>query len=411
MRITIVNQFFPPDISPTGCLAASLAEDRASRGDTVTVIASEGYVAEANRDEKTCHPRIGIHRIWTPRLGKRTIFHRGLDYLLFYILATWAAVRLPRQDVVICLTTPPLIAGVGVVHTFLHPSTKLMLWNMDCYPEVAERAGIIRPDGWISRLFKTLNRHLSRRLDHIVCLDEAMRQLLHKRPRETEVATTVIPNWEPLSEFPIPETNTPSNLGKQPFTVLYSGNMGHGHSFDTLIETAELLARRKSNIQFVITGGGVQADAVQRMIEKRRLQNVRLVGYVATAELREIQRSASCALITLRDDMLGVMSPSKLHANLAMGLPIAYIGPAGSNVDDAIRQFDCGISLRHHDSESLVQFLEELAGCSLTHQRYAARARAAFEQAYCDEQTLPLLDDALGAMLSGNGARKQSLAA
>ncbi len=411
MRITIVNQFFPPDISPTGCLAASLAEDRASRGDTVTVIASEGYVAEANPDGTFRHPRIRIHRIWTPRLGKRTIFHRALDYLLFYILATWAAVRLRRQDVVICLTTPPLIAGVGVVHTFLHPSTKLVLWNMDCYPEVAERAGIIRPDGWISRLFKTLNRHLSRRLDHIVCLDEAMRQLLHKRPREAKVATTVIPNWEPLSKFPILTTSTPNNIETDPFTVLYSGNMGHGHSFDTVIATAELLARRKSNIQFVITGGGVQADTVQRIIETRRLQNMRLVGYVATAKLRDIQRSASCALITLRDDMLGVMSPSKLHANLAMGLPIAYIGPAGSNVDDAIKQFDCGISLRHHDSERLAQFLEALAGCSLTHQRYATSARVAFEQAYCDEQTLPLLDHVLGATLSGNVARKQSQAA
>ena len=57
------------------------------------------------------------------------------------------------------------------------------------------------------------------------------------------------------------------------------------------------------------------------------------------------------------------------------------------------------------------KFLEELAGCSLTHQRYATRARVAFEQAYCDEQTLPLLDHALAAMLTGDGVRKQSLAA
>ena len=72
--------------------------------------------------------------------------------------------------------------------------------------------------------------------------------------------------------------------------------MGHGHSFDTLIATAELLASRKSNIQFVITGGGVQADTVQRIIETRRLQNMRLVGI-------------RCDRETPRDSALGELCP------------------------------------------------------------------------------------------------------
>ena len=46
---------------------------------------------------------------------------------------------------------------------------------------------------------------------------------------------------------------------------------------------------------------------------------------------------ADLALITLDDRGLGVMSPSKLHANLAAGLPVVYVGPEGSNVDEAIR--------------------------------------------------------------------------
>ena len=32
------------------------------------------------------------------------------------------------------------------------------------------------------------------------------------------------------------------------------------------------------------------------------------------------------------------MSPSKLHANLAAGLPVLYVGPEGSNVDEAIKR-------------------------------------------------------------------------
>ena len=59
--------------------------------------------------------------------------------------------------------------------------------------------------------------------------------------------------------------------------------------------------------------------------------------------------------------MLGCMSPSKLHASLAMGLPILYLGPLESNIDNAVNAYQCGISLRQGDTEGLVDALEMLA--------------------------------------------------
>ena len=38
MRLTLLNQFYTPDISPTAHLCASLAEHRAAKGDDVTVV-------------------------------------------------------------------------------------------------------------------------------------------------------------------------------------------------------------------------------------------------------------------------------------------------------------------------------------------------------------------------------------
>ena len=161
LRLTLINQFYPPDISPTGRLAASVANHRSDRGDAVTVISSQGYVKQSDSDSKTNKSRVKMKRIWTLQLGKKTLFHRCLDYLIFYCSTMWKVLWLPRQDVIICLTTPPFIASVGVLHKLIHRKTKLILWNMDCYPEVAEKAGVIRAGGTISRILQSLNNFLN----------------------------------------------------------------------------------------------------------------------------------------------------------------------------------------------------------------------------------------------------------
>jgi colanic acid biosynthesis glycosyl transferase WcaI len=95
------------------------------------------------------------------------------------------------------------------------------------------------------------------------------------------------------------------------------------------------------------------------------------------------------------------MSPSKLHANLAMGLPVIYVGPRESNVDAAIAQEQCGISLRHGDAEGLVEFVCQ---CQAEPEHFAGlkrHAREAFDTRYCDLRTLPQFDRVIELVTSG----------
>ena len=95
---------------------------------------------------------------------------------------------------------------------------------------------------------------------------------------------------------------------------------------------------------------------------------------------------ADCAMITLENYAAGVMSPSKLHSNLAMGLPILYIGPAKTNVDEAIERFGCGASLRPGEVDRTVGFLRVLMQDHQMKSELRRRARTAFEEAYCDRR-------------------------
>ena len=61
MRLTLLNQYYTPDISPTAHLTASLAEHRAAIGDLVTVITSRGGYIDLSKNsahlEKASNPR------------------------------------------------------------------------------------------------------------------------------------------------------------------------------------------------------------------------------------------------------------------------------------------------------------------------------------------------------------------
>jgi hypothetical protein len=245
-------------------------------------------------------------------------------------------------------------------------------------------------------MLRAVNRWAFRRIDTVVGLDGAMVELLSSqyaagpdRPR-----FAVIPNWERLALFPDqppkPWTGYADLAVGDRTVVLYLGNTGVGHRFDTVLAAAAELA---DDAVFLFVGGGARWVELEEAVRARGLTNLAFQGYVPKDDTPGVMAGAHVALITLDDRSRGVMSPSKLHANLAAGLPVLYIGPAGSNVDEAISTWGVGRSLREGDVAGVVRAVRELRGDAAAR----ARSRQAFEEAYSDEAVLPAFDRLLGA--------------
>ncbi len=400
MRLTLINQFYTPDLSPTAHLCASLARHRAALGDRVTVLTGDGGYLGPLDVPTSDDGNVDVRRLWTSRLGSGTKARRFLDWGTFYASALREVPTLAPQGAVISLTTPPFIPWVGLLHKHLNPHTKLILWNMDCWPDTAERLGMIRPDGLLSKFMRLGNRALFQRLDHLICLDTAMADLLLSQyaPSDHRLPTTIIPNWEDACAFPSDREPKPwsdpiAAQLKDRFVVLYLGNAGYGHEFNTLLDAAELL--RRDPVTFLFVGGGSHFDSLATESRARNLPNILLHPYVPKEQTPSVMKIADCALITLEDYALGVMSPSKLHSNLAMSLPVLYVGPRHSNVDDAIARFKCGVSLRPGQSQQLADQIRSLLTNKSLHAQLRTGARSAFDLAYCDLKTLPRFDRVL----------------
>ena len=115
-----------------------------------------------------------VIRLWTPGLGKASTGHRLADYLSFLVGAVMRLAVAPRQDVVVALTSPPYTLLAAVVHRLVHPRTRVVYWCHDVYPDAAEEYGTIRAGGIVSRVLRSIQRWLSRSIDHVIAVDAVM---------------------------------------------------------------------------------------------------------------------------------------------------------------------------------------------------------------------------------------------
>jgi len=250
---------------------------------------------------------------------------------------------------------------------------------------------MLSPGGIVAQLMYMQHRWAARWLDGVIVLDRAMAKVLNMRYARAKRAlkVSVIPTWECDMDFPAERAfihwKGLEKLGiAGRFIILYTGNAGRGHEFDTVLQAAQILSRGDPAAPVLLFAGyGVAHALLAHEKEVKGLENVFLHGPTARKEFLALVASGDVSLITLRAEMQGLVSPSKLNTALALGRPILYVGPEGTNVDDAITQFDCGVSLRNGNVEGVLSAVRRLREDAVWRIQLGRNARHAFETAYC----------------------------
>src|SRR5207244_6913423 len=120
------------------------------------------------RREKWCG--IDIHRIRPLWLGKASRWRRAVDFASFLTLCAAKVAAMPRFDVVIALTSPPLISVLGAALAQIKRS-RFVFWVMDLNPDEAIAAGWLAPDGAAARWLGRMLLFSLRRAGAVVALD------------------------------------------------------------------------------------------------------------------------------------------------------------------------------------------------------------------------------------------------
>ncbi len=390
MRVLLINQAYYPDVAATAQHAHDLATHLVAHGHDVDVIASRSLYGKAGatlpRNETIAG--VHVHRVARSLFGKAGNVGRAIDFVLFYVAATWRAFRVTRPDVVVCFTTPPLIALVGVLLQAAR-RCRYVYWIMDLYPDLAVTCGVLREGGLLTRLFDRISLLCIRRADRVVVLGRCMRDRVTGKhaddPRVDPSRVIHIGVWSDQDEVrPIPRESNPYRdewqLGGR-FVVMYSGNFGIGHDFSTMLGAVERL-RDDDRVLFAFVGDGKRKAEVERSVRDRKLTNVVIFGYQPRERLHASLSCADVHLVTLREGLEGCIVPCKLFGAMAAGRPTIFIGHPSSEIARVLVDHECGVTVREGDVDSLVAAIRGLLDDPSRATGLGERARAAMRDAY-----------------------------
>ncbi len=363
MKILAINHFYLPDQAATSRLLADLCEDLATLGDDVTVIAGQvGYVTGQPRLATHDVIRgVGVERPWTTGYGKGSFVHRMADYLSFFTAAVGAAALRARPDVILALTSPPLI-GAGAAMVARARGIPLVLWMQDMFPDAIYEAGVLSRHGFTGAALSATMKWTLGECSRIVALSQGMAHRIERQGAARD-RIRIIQNWadgQLVQSIPHAENPFRRQHGlEDAFVVMYSGNLGIVHDPAPFIRAARALEETSPKIVFVFIGDGVRRKEAVELA--KGLRNVRLLPYQPSERLSESLSAADVHLISLREKFEGLVVPSKLYGALASGRPVFSLGPERCEVTRTIREHRVGWAGPPEDAAGLVAALQMAA--------------------------------------------------
>ena len=372
MKILFLNQFFWPDSSATSQQLTDLATGLAQRGHDVHVVCSRGGYAdiEARGDA----PPVTIHRVAALPFARGKL-GRILSYASFYPLALAKALTLPHMDVVVSLTTPPLLSVVGSIVKTTRGSHHY-IWEQDIYPDVAVNLGVIQANGLLDKIVGLLADSSRRHADGLLSLGDCMTERLLRRGIDSK-QIHLTENWSSAQTItPLPRPGDAADL-----VLLYSGNLGLAHDLDTFSQVIREL-RHEPRFRFIFVGGGGRRAELQRFVDEHGLTSVEFRGYVPRDMLSEGLSLGDIGVVLQSGNCSGLVVPSKVYGIMAAGRPILFVGPAGATPALTIDRHNCGWHIDNGNVFALVQLLRHLATHPDEVRIAGANARIALEQHY-----------------------------
>ena len=358
MKILLLNQCFYPDVVSTAQHASDLVAALADRGHEVTVVASRRAYDNPNTEfcKKERWRGSQILRVPCLALGKTSKWRRAANFASYFLSCMLRLLFLPRFDVVMALTSPPLISFLGALFVKLKGG-QFIFWVMDLNPDEAVAAGWLNKDSKTAKILDSLLLFSLRAADEIVVLDRFMRDRVVRKGIPAQ-KVSIIPPWAHSEVVHYDRDGRGAFRERHGLTdkyvVMYSGNHSPCHPLNTVLEAARRIADHPE-IVFCFVGGGSEFATVKTFAARHGLANIRCLAYQPLSELSASLSAADLHIVVMGAPLVGIVHTCKIYNIMCVGSPVLYIGPAESHVMDIAAGNGIPLSAAEHgDVETVV---------------------------------------------------------
>ena len=411
MKILFLNQCYWPDHVATSQILTDLAQELVCRGHQVTVLCSRrpysgGKESFARRESRN---GVTIRRVVNPYGGGRDGKLRRLrDFLWFFAGAAVVSMALPRPDVVVTLTSPPLIGVLGRMIQLLKRSAHVN-WCMDVFPDNGVEFGVIRKGTWPYKVCVAAASFYLKRAEVVAVLSIHMAGRI-RRYGVRSTQTHIVPVWSDGRKLkPVDHRNNwfrKTHSLQDKFVLMFSGNLTYGGDIDTLIEALTEL-RHDERIAFVLISQGPRFEEFRDRCRSLGLCNVLFLPYQKRDSLSYSLSAADVHLVTNKKGLEGVREPCKVYGVLAVGRPFILVGGPGCVAADMAREHGVGIVVDEGDVKGLVASIRLLMESPDRWRWMCSQSRRVFEQHYDVLHAIDSFEDAAFTAVARRKRRKE----
>jgi colanic acid biosynthesis glycosyl transferase WcaI len=389
-RVLVLSLTFPPDNVSTAQLMGELATDLKQAGHDVRVLTSTPHYnqdleAEARQPLRSHWGRliarsdfhgIPVYHIFMPR-KQASILLRLASWTWFHLVSSiFGAATSPRPDVIFT-PSPPLTNGVNAWLVGRMGRVPFIYNVQEMYPDCLVQLGLIRNQMLLKFLY-WLERFVYRKAAAISVISPSMQQALIEQKGVPGSKVNTIENWVDTSQFsPLPKDNdfSRAHAVTDRFVVSYAGNMGPHRKIDDLIAAADLL-RDRSDVQFMLIGGGTAKERFAQRVRELGLSNCSVLDHQPFSLVPMIYAASDLCFVPLSVELAVAGLPSKVYKIMSSARPVLAATEADSYLAELVRKTQCGIVVPPASPEGLAEAVVKYAEDRQSLERMGAAGRS-----------------------------------
>ena len=382
LKILYFYQYFSTPAGSWGTRVYEFATEWVKAGHEVTVVSSVYAKSDlkASRLVETQHfEGIEVKVINVLIDNKQPLLKRIYTFLLYAVISSWYALRLPA-DVVVASSGPITVGIPGLIARYIR-GRKLVFETRDLWPDGAIELGIIK-NRTVQKLAYWFECRCYAASELIVALSPGMKQYIESKHGHPNVIS--VTNAANIELFSTPQPFDSNGILQPRQYAIYTGNIGEVNNARWMLEAAKVLKKRsRTDIKILLIGEGQQRELLEREKEQHQLDNLIIWGLMPKTALIPLVQHAMVSLVPLKGTpVLDTSSPNKFFESLAAGVPV--IQNANGWMKDFLAEHQAGFTISPNDPEALADCLMELAESPdetrMAGKRGAAVAKVSFDK-------------------------------